>query len=82
MNGWLLLGFGIYYARMARKAKDGSAEERSFRNLHKARMGTLYIRTISGSGAVRVTVWMLWILGKFFRYDIYKFEKFSLATSN
>ena len=66
-NGVLLVGFGVYYARKARQHASNPRLERHYRNLHKARMGTLYIRTISGSGAVRVTVWLLWMLGKFFR---------------
>jgi len=37
------------------------------KKLHKTRMGLLYISSISGAGAVRLTVWLQWILGKFFR---------------
>ena len=61
------LYYGWKYAYQASTTATES-KKRALVNLHKARMGLLYITSISGAGAVRLTVWVQWIFGKFFRY--------------
>lgn len=71
------LWFGWRYAYKAYKlstkippeerTKEYEENIKYLRNLHRARMGILYIGSISGSGAIRIAVWTQWIFGKFFR---------------
>lgn len=50
----LLIGLGIWCRKM------GSEE------MHMVRMFFAFLQSVFGSGAVRLTAWMLWLIGKFF----------------
>ena len=53
----LLIVLGIGYRR-----KGGvNAEE-----MHMVRMFFAFLQSVFGSGAVRLTAWMLWLIAKFF----------------
>ena len=39
---------------------------KKLRNLHMTKMVQVYISTTFGSGAIRFTSWILWVVGKFF----------------
>jgi hypothetical protein len=50
----MLIALGIMYRR------KGNNE------MHILRMSFAFIQSVFGSGAIRVTAWMLWLIAKFF----------------
>jgi len=48
------------------QTEEDEVKRKNYQNLHKVKMGFVYIKTTFGSGAIRLTVWFLWLIGKFF----------------
>lgn len=57
---------GLKYAREARALGEGSPERNMTLGRHKVAMARNYVWTTFGSGAIRLTSWVLWVIGKFF----------------
>ena len=58
---------GVRNAIQARNTPDDDERRKTeYKNLHKVKMAFVYIKTTFGSGAIRLTVWLLWLIGKFF----------------
>jgi len=54
---------GLKHGKLGRKGHTASI------NLHKAAMTRNYVWTTFGSGAIRLTSWLLWCVGKFFPFE-------------
>ncbi|KAL3938615.1 MAG: hypothetical protein SGBAC_006509 [Bacillariaceae sp.] len=48
---------------------DKEDDYQSAKNMHEFRMVTVYLRSTFGSGAIRITVWLLWLVGKFLPFE-------------
>ena len=54
---------GIRYASLT--ARSTGDEKKRFKKLHEMSMFILYVKTIRGSGTIRISAWLLWIVGQF-----------------
>lgn len=54
--------------KMGKAERAGASQEvvQEHKNRHKHDMVYVYIRSIMGSGAIRASIWLLWMAGKFF----------------
>ena len=64
---------GWRWARRAKKHREANGTEtveyKRARKMHSLRMSFMYIKSTFGSGAIRLTVWLLWLVGKFFPFE-------------
>jgi len=58
-----LLYYGTKYASLT--ARSTGDEKKRFKKLHEMNMFILYVKTIRGSGTIRISAWLLWIVGQF-----------------
>lgn len=63
----LLCYFGIKYAKQGAKEQRGSTKRETLMNKHKLRMVSCWVQSIFGSGAIRLTLWFLWLIAHFFQ---------------
>ena len=68
-EGFVLFCVALKYALDSEKAGD-KEKKRKLMGMHKLRMVNCYIQTIFGSGAIRVSLWILYLLGHFFSPEI------------
>eukprot|EP00985_Skeletonema_marinoi_P003105 scaffold1290_cov119-Skeletonema_marinoi.AAC.6 len=57
------LSRGIKFASLT--ARSTGDEKKRFKKLHEMNMFILYVKTIRGSGTIRISAWLLWIVGQF-----------------
>ena len=58
-------GMKCAFSSQAVREHDEAASN-NFRNQHKSLMVRMYVWTTFGSGAIRLSAWILWCIGKFF----------------
>jgi len=61
----ILAILGIKAIRDSRKPENAN-DQAMLRSTHKLRMAFCYFESIFGSGSIRLTAWVLWIVAKFF----------------
>eukprot|EP00984_Skeletonema_dohrnii_P010032 scaffold3880_cov79-Skeletonema_dohrnii-CCMP3373.AAC.1 len=63
-----LLRNGIKYAGLT--ARSTGDQKKTNKKLHEMSMFLLYVKTIRGSGTIRITAWLLWFVGQFLSPDM------------
>ena len=63
-----IIGFvdGVMAIRSAKSEETELNKKKFKRGRHVLKMGSAYIQSIFGSGPIRLTAWILWIVAKFF----------------
>lgn len=57
------LYYGTKYARLT--ARSTGDEKKKSKKLHEMNMFLLYVKTIRGSGTIRISAWLFWLVGQF-----------------
>eukprot|EP00985_Skeletonema_marinoi_P012771 scaffold6257_cov66-Skeletonema_marinoi.AAC.1 len=62
------LYYGTKYASLT--ARSTGDEKKKSKKLHEMNMFLLYVKTIRGSGTIRISAWLFWFVGQFLSPDM------------